>query len=72
MRKVTQHWFRHLLATRMRGDIRAGMEQAGWKDMRSMLGYTHDVPAERRAIVGAFESFGTSLTRKKSDTRKAQ
>lgn len=71
LRKVTQHWFRHMLATRMRGDLRAAMEQGGWKDQRSLLGYTHDVPAERRAIVAGFEGFGTPLTREKAASRKA-
>lgn len=63
LRRVTQHWFRHLLATRMRHDLRAAMEQGGWLDERSILGYVHDVPAARRAAVAAFEDFGTSLTR---------
>jgi hypothetical protein len=55
LRRLTQHWFRHLLATRMRGDLRAGMEQGGWLDERSIMGYIHDVPAARRAAVDAFE-----------------
>src|SRR5262249_7846697 len=33
--KVTQHWFRHLLATKwLRKDPRAAMEQGGWLDVR--------------------------------------
>src|SRR4029453_740290 len=36
--RITQHWFRHLLATRMRGDIRAAMDQGGWIDERSVMG----------------------------------
>lgn len=55
LRRVTQHWFRHLLATRMRHDLRAGMEQGGWLDERSIMGYIHDVPAARRAAVAAFD-----------------
>jgi hypothetical protein len=55
LRKLTQHWFRHLLATRMRHDLRAGMEQGGWLDERSIMGYIHDVPSARRATVAAFE-----------------
>ncbi|WP_180982428.1 tyrosine-type recombinase/integrase [Methylocella silvestris] len=55
LRRLTQHWFRHLLATRMRHDLRAAMEQGGWRDERSILGYIHDVPEGRRAIVTAFE-----------------
>jgi hypothetical protein len=43
--QVTQHWFRHLFATRMlRLDPRAAMEQAGWADIRSLMGYAQDVP----------------------------
>jgi hypothetical protein len=68
MRKLTQHWFRHLLATRMRHDLRAAMEQGGWLDERSILGYIHDVPDARRATVAAFDDFGTLVTR---DEREA-
>lgn len=64
LRRVTQHWFRHMLATRMAPmDLRAAMEQGGWKDHRSVLGYVHDVPERRRAIVLGFDSFDTFLTR---------
>ena len=62
LRRVTQHWFRHMLATRMRHDIRAAMAQGGWRDERSLLGYIHDVPEARRAIIAAFDDFDTSLT----------
>jgi len=31
------------------------MEQGGWLDERSIMGYIHDVPAARRAAVVAFE-----------------
>ena len=61
-RRVTQHWFRHILATRMRGDLRAAMEQGGWRDERSILGYISDVPAERSQIVAGFDDFGTIQT----------
>jgi hypothetical protein len=60
---------RHLLATRMRHDLRAAMEQGGWLDERSILGYVHDVPAARRAAVTSFEDFGTSLTREETKPR---
>lgn len=54
--KVTQHWFRHLLATRWaRKDLRATMEQGGWLDPRSVMGYTHDVPAYRREIAAEMD-----------------
>lgn len=50
--RVTQHWFRHLLATRLlRLDPRAAMEQGGWLDIRSVIGYAQDVPAHRRQLV---------------------
>ena len=64
--QVTQHWFRHLLATRMRGDIRAAMDQGGWIDERSVMGYTIDVPEHRRRLVNDLDidaSSDTSLTR---------
>ncbi|MDQ2080517.1 tyrosine-type recombinase/integrase [Xanthobacteraceae bacterium Astr-EGSB] len=50
--RVTQHWFRHLLATRlMRADPRAAMEQGGWLDIRSVIGYSADMPEHRRRLV---------------------
>lgn len=51
--RVTQHWFRHMLATQMlqKGDLKAAMDQGGWLDPRSVLSYAHDVPEHRRAIV---------------------
>ena len=51
---VTQHWFRHKLATDMvslTGDLRAAMAQGGWKDVQSVMGYSHDVPARRRQLI---------------------
>src|SRR5262249_50299510 len=52
--QLTPHWFRHLLATTMlaSGDLRSTMEQGGWLDARSVMGYSHDVPQRRRALVG--------------------
>lgn len=55
---VTPHWFRHKLATEMlsatgNADIRSVMEQGGWMDPRTVIGYTHDVPDRRRAIVNS-------------------
>jgi integrase len=57
--KITQHWFRHMLATRMRGDLRSAMEQGGWQDERSVMGYTMDDPVRRRQLVNDFDA-GTS------------
>lgn len=54
VRQITQHWFRHALATNMMsmgGDLRSTMEQAGWLTAESVMGYTHDVPEHRRSIV---------------------
>lgn len=72
LRKVTQHWFRHLLATRMaHRDLRATMEQGGWKDHRSVMGYVHDVPERRRSIVTSFDDFGTVVEEKTRDHDQA-
>lgn len=69
MRQITQHWFRHALATRMmsEGDLRSTMEQGGWLSPESVMGYTHDVPEHRREIVNRI---GTSLTHEKTDDEK--
>jgi len=64
--RVTQHWFRHMLATKMRGDIRAAMDQGGWIDERSVMAYTIDVPAHRRRLVNEMHEeteIDTRLTR---------
>ena len=56
--KITQHWFRHNLATTLlaRGaSIRDIMDQAGWLDPKSVLGYAHDVPEVRRRKVNLLE-----------------
>jgi integrase len=55
LNQLTPHWLRHLLATTMlaSGDLRSTMEQGGWLDPRSVLGYSHDVPQRRRAVVAA-------------------
>lgn len=61
--QVTQHWFRHNLATRILaggGDVRAAMEQGGWLDVRSVLGYAHDVPSHRRAVVDSLPLPGSA------------
>ncbi len=58
--KMTQHWFRHRLATLMvRKDPRAGMEQGGWLDIRSLLAYSHDVPEYRRQVVVGIDDLAT-------------
>lgn len=69
IRKVTQHWFRHMLATEMlatAGDPKAVMEQGGWDDIRSVMGYAHDVPEHRRSVVNkrVFDPNGDPLEHK--------
>jgi len=61
--RVTQHWFRHMLATKMQrgGDLRTTMDQGGWLDPRSVIAYSLDVIEYRRQIVSALD-IGTSLT----------
>jgi hypothetical protein len=54
MRTITQHWFRHLLATTMialRAPVRVGMDQGGWLTVESLMAYAHDVPDVRHAVV---------------------
>ncbi len=68
--KITQHWFRHRLATLMlRRDPRSTMEQGGWLDMRSVMGYAHDAPEYRRQLVADLDDMGTNWTRSKSAKR---
>jgi hypothetical protein len=58
---VTQHWFRHMLATKLvRLDPRAAMEQGGWLDYRSVMAYAHDAPAHRRELINAMDTDGIS------------
>ncbi len=65
--KVTQHWFRHRLATLMlRRDPRATMEQGGWLDIRSVIGYSHDVPEYRRQLVAAIDDVPAAAGAKKA------
>jgi site-specific recombinase XerD len=52
--QVTPHWFRHRFATKALADgidLRTTMEQAGWLDYRSVMGYAHDVPPQRREAI---------------------
>lgn len=64
VRKVTQHWFRHALAQKMlRRDPRSAMEQGGWLDVRSVMGYSHDAPEYRRQLVNELDDMGTFQTR---------
>jgi site-specific recombinase XerD len=54
--KITQHWFRHRMAqVLVRQDPRAAMEQGGWLDVRSVMGYTRDVPEHRARLVAAMD-----------------
>lgn len=69
MRQVTQHWFRHLLATTlhaMQAPARVAMDQAGWLTVESYMAYAHDVPEVRRAVVDALP-IGRIGSRKVSD-----
>ncbi|WP_158599974.1 tyrosine-type recombinase/integrase [Azospirillum cavernae] len=55
---MTQHWFRHLLATNMLAkgaDIRSVMAQGGWLDASSVMIYGHDVPERRRNLVNLLD-----------------
>ena len=55
--KVTQRWFRHRLATLMLRKVPwATMEQGGWLDIRSVIGYSHDVPEYRLQLVAEMVS----------------
>jgi site-specific recombinase XerD len=58
--QLTPHWFRHLLATNLlaMGDLVSTMEQGGWIDPRSVVGYARDVPERRRALVTRLASIG--------------
>jgi hypothetical protein len=39
----------------LRKDPRATMEQGGWLDIRSVIGYSHDVPEYRRQLVAEMD-----------------
>jgi hypothetical protein len=63
--EVTQHWFRHHLATELgRKDLRAAMRQGGWCNIRSVQGYLIDDAEYQRTIVEERGIAGTNLTRK--------
>jgi hypothetical protein len=65
--QATQHWFRHLMATRwLRKDPRSAMEQGGWLDIRSVIGYSHDAPEYRRQIVEEMDGLGGLVRRRSS------
>jgi hypothetical protein len=58
-----------MLATEMlatAGDPKAVMEQGGWDDIRSVMGYAHDIPEHRRNVVNrrAFDVDQEPTTRK--------
>lgn len=67
--QVTQHWFRHALATRVR-DLRMAMEQGGWLDVQSVMAYQHDVPTTRRALIEELAPKVDDLSRDASLTRE--
>jgi hypothetical protein len=63
--KVTQHWFRHALATKwVRRDPRATMEQGGWLDIRSVMGYAHDAPEWRHQLVEELDDMSMPRSRR--------
>jgi hypothetical protein len=52
LKRLTQHWFRHLLATTLgRLDPKAAMQQGGWKDARSLAGYMMSDAEYQRELV---------------------
>lgn len=54
LRQVTQHWFRHMIATNLLSqqvDPRTIMEQSGWRDVRSLMRYAHAVRDVQRQAV---------------------
>ena len=52
LNRLTQHWFRHLLATLLgRRDPKAAMRQGGWRDPRSLSGYMMADAEYQRALV---------------------
>jgi site-specific recombinase XerD len=66
LRQVTQHWLRHWFATHALAagmDLRAIAEQGGWRDYRSIQGYSHDVPDTRRRAVEALPIGATPDTK---------
>jgi site-specific recombinase XerD len=71
IKQVTQHWFRHLLATKLlRRDPRAAMEQGGWLDIRSVMGYSHDVPEYRRKLVHEVDDLDPNWTHSRAKKQK--
>jgi hypothetical protein len=71
IKQVTQHWFRHLLATKLlRRDPRAAMEQGGWLDIRSVMGYSHDVPEYRRKLVHEADDLDANWTHGRTKKEK--
>lgn len=71
--RVTQHWFRHMLATRLlRKDPRAAMEQGGWLDIRSVIGYAQDVPEHRRQLVVDIDEVAAAPSRRTAGRKTAR
>lgn len=68
VRQVTPHWFRHAMATRLldrTGNPRLVMDQGGWLDIRSVMGYATTIEASRRDAIEAMATdkpVGTILT----------
>ncbi len=71
VRRVTQHWFRHMLATELLSqgtDVRTIMDQAGWDDIRSLMRYAHTVDQVRRQAI-ASRPMGEILPASKARSR---
>jgi integrase len=72
LRRVTQHWLRHWFATHSQAigmDLRSIGEQGGWRDYRSIQGYSHDVPEVRRRWVDSLPIGGTGTHLTQSSDR---
>ena len=68
VRALTQHWFRHRLATELgRQDLRAAMMQGGWRDIRTVQGYLMHDPEYQRALVEQRGVGDTNLAREGSN-----
>jgi hypothetical protein len=61
--KVTWHWFGHSWRGCCFARAAQVMEQGGWLDIRSVIGYSHDVQEYRRQMVGDMDETAVPQTR---------